>query len=175
MSLRLLDSSFYVRNLFRSFVSLSVVSMRSSSAFPLRFYPSTQYNPIHIRRSQLPSIQFFWRAMSSGILARTALIASVYRRGVTMSPSMRASANGSKGGYGNSRLLHFVSGDVSRVDAASQWFVSRLSGFLVLIVFGSSSRRFFSIPPLHTRLRIYTAIYTDTIIRSTRHGQRQSK
>lgn len=96
-----------------------------------------------------------------------------------MSPSMRASAgaSGSRGGYGNSRLLHFVSGDVSRVDAASQWFVSRLS---VSLFFYLSTRISFSplllySSPLHAILRTYTAIYTDTIIRSTQHGQLQSK
>ena len=55
----------------------------------------------------------------SGVYARAALIASVYSRGVRLTPATRV-----KGGYDNSKLLHFVSGDISRIDSASQWFVS---------------------------------------------------
>ena len=61
--------------------------------------------------------QFFWRSMSTGVLARAALIASIYRRGVALTPKSRTKLN-------NATLVNHISTDVSRVDAASQWFVS---------------------------------------------------
>lgn len=61
--------------------------------------------------------QFFWRSMSTGVLARAALISSVYRRGVSLTPKARTTLN-------NASLVNFISTDVSRVDQCAQWFVS---------------------------------------------------
>ena len=54
--------------------------------------------------------------MSTGVLARAALISATYKRGVYLTPEARKE-------FDNSKLLHFVSGDISRIDAAAQWFV----------------------------------------------------
>ncbi|KAJ7642099.1 ABC protein [Roridomyces roridus] len=59
--------------------------------------------------------QFFFRSMTTGVLARTALISSLYKRAVRLTPSARV-------GLSNSALLNHISTDVSRIDAAAQWF-----------------------------------------------------
>ncbi|KAJ7771298.1 ABC protein [Mycena maculata] len=59
--------------------------------------------------------QFFFRSMITGVLARTALTASIYRRAVHLTPKART-------GLSNSAVLNHVSTDVSRVDACAQWF-----------------------------------------------------
>ncbi|KAI5119967.1 hypothetical protein M0805_004347 [Coniferiporia weirii] len=59
--------------------------------------------------------QFFWRSMSTGVLARAALISSIYRRGVALTPKARTTLN-------NAALVNHISTDVSRIDACSQWF-----------------------------------------------------
>ncbi|KAJ7086329.1 ABC protein [Mycena belliarum] len=61
--------------------------------------------------------QFFFRSMTTGVLARTALTGALYARAVGLSPRARASA-----GLTNSAVLNHVSTDVSRVDACAQWF-----------------------------------------------------
>ena len=55
--------------------------------------------------------------MSTGVLARAALISSIYRRGVMLTPKARTSLS-------NAALVNHISTDVSRIDACSQWFVS---------------------------------------------------
>ncbi|KAH8112628.1 ABC protein [Phellopilus nigrolimitatus] len=61
--------------------------------------------------------QFFWRSMSTGVLARAALISSIYKRGVRLTPKARTTLN-------NAALVNHISTDVSRIDACSQWFVT---------------------------------------------------
>ncbi|KAI0035574.1 ABC protein [Vararia minispora EC-137] len=59
--------------------------------------------------------QFFWRSMSTGVIVRGALTSMVYKRGVMLTPSARNTMP-------NSRLVNFVSSDISRIDACAQWF-----------------------------------------------------
>ncbi|GLB40166.1 putative ABC protein [Lyophyllum shimeji] len=59
--------------------------------------------------------QFFWRAMTTGVLARAALINSIYKRGVNLTGKARTTLS-------NSDLINHISTDVSRVDACAQWF-----------------------------------------------------
>lgn len=63
--------------------------------------------------------QFFWRSMMTGALVRATLITSVYNRGVVLTPKSRTS-------FPNSRLLNYISSDISRVEHAAQWFVSKI-------------------------------------------------
>jgi len=55
--------------------------------------------------------QFFWRSMSTGVLARTALIGSLYKRGLSLTPRERTIHPGSA-------LVNHMSTDISRVDFA---------------------------------------------------------
>ena len=50
--------------------------------------------------------QFFWRSMSTGVLVRGSLTSMIYKRGVRLTPEAR-------GTMPNSRLVNFVSSDVS--------------------------------------------------------------
>ena len=50
--------------------------------------------------------QFFWRSMTTGLLARAALIASVYKRGVNLTGKARTK-------FPNSALVNHISTDVS--------------------------------------------------------------
>ncbi|KAJ7164009.1 ABC protein [Mycena crocata] len=59
--------------------------------------------------------QFFWRSMTTGVLARAALTASIYKRGVRLSGKARTTLT-------NSDILNHVSTDISRIDACAQWF-----------------------------------------------------
>ncbi|KAJ7064091.1 ABC protein [Mycena amicta] len=59
--------------------------------------------------------QFFFRSMATGVLARAALTGAVYERALYLTPTARRRLP-------NSQLLNFVSADISRVDAAAQWF-----------------------------------------------------
>ncbi|KAF9448313.1 ABC protein [Macrolepiota fuliginosa MF-IS2] len=59
--------------------------------------------------------QFFWRSMMTGILSRTTLISSIYKRGVRLTGKSRVYLP-------NSQLVNHISTDVSRIDAAAQWF-----------------------------------------------------
>ncbi|KAJ4479332.1 ABC protein [Lentinula aciculospora] len=60
--------------------------------------------------------QFFWRSMTTGVLARGALTNSVYKRSVVLTGRARIE-------YTNVKLVNSISTDISRIDAASQWFV----------------------------------------------------
>lgn len=106
--------------------------------------------------------QFFWRAMSAGVLARGALIASVYSRGVRLTPATR-----SEGGYDNSKLLHYVSGDISRIDAASQWFVSHRSTFILLFLLPIRSSRSWLMFDLHYSMRLGRHRYKSQFVLSS--------
>ncbi|KAF8582394.1 ABC protein [Ramaria rubella] len=59
--------------------------------------------------------QFFWRSMSTGVLARSALIASIFKRGVFLAPSARPA-------HPSSSLVNHISTDVSRMNDCAQWF-----------------------------------------------------
>ncbi|KAJ7454700.1 ABC protein [Mycena latifolia] len=59
--------------------------------------------------------QFFWRSMTTGVLVRAALTASIYKRGVRLTGKARTTLT-------NSDILNHVSTDVSRIDACAQWF-----------------------------------------------------
>ncbi|TFK93972.1 ABC protein [Polyporus arcularius HHB13444] len=59
--------------------------------------------------------QFFWRSMTTGLLARAALISSIYKRGVSLTGKARMTLP-------NAALVTHISTDVSRVDACAQWF-----------------------------------------------------
>ncbi|KAF8896584.1 P-loop containing nucleoside triphosphate hydrolase protein [Infundibulicybe gibba] len=61
--------------------------------------------------------QFFWRSMTTGVLARGALINSIYKRGVNLTGRARTTLS-------NSDLVNHISTDVSRIDASAQWFVT---------------------------------------------------
>ncbi|KAI6025624.1 P-loop containing nucleoside triphosphate hydrolase protein [Pisolithus orientalis] len=61
------------------------------------------------------SHQFFWRSMSTGVLARAALIASIYERGINLTGKERVKLT-------NAALVNYISTDVSRIDACAQWF-----------------------------------------------------
>ena len=69
--------------------------------------------------SSVSQHQFFWRSMTTGMLARAALIGSIYKRGVNMTGKARTN-------FPNSALVNHISTDVSRIDACAQWFVSKL-------------------------------------------------
>ncbi|EJD47908.1 ABC protein [Auricularia subglabra TFB-10046 SS5] len=59
--------------------------------------------------------QFFWRSMSTGVLARAALISSLYKRGMRLTPKSRTI-------HRHADLVNHISTDVSRIDYAAQWF-----------------------------------------------------
>ncbi|KAJ6471750.1 ABC protein [Mycena vitilis] len=59
--------------------------------------------------------QFFFRSMTTGVLARAALTGAIYERAVHLTPAARLRLS-------NSAVLNHVSTDVSRVDACAQWF-----------------------------------------------------
>ncbi|KAK0235808.1 ABC protein [Armillaria nabsnona] len=65
--------------------------------------------------TSIASHQFFWRSMTTGVLARAALIHSIYKRGVVLTGKARTQ-------FSNAALINHISTDVSRIDAASQWF-----------------------------------------------------
>ncbi|KAL5526288.1 hypothetical protein ACEPAF_8011 [Sanghuangporus sanghuang] len=71
--------------------------------------------------------QFFWRSMSTGVLARAALISSIYKRGVMLTPKARTTLN-------NAALVNHISTDVSRIDACSQWFHAAWTAPIQVIV-----------------------------------------
>ena len=59
--------------------------------------------------------QFFFRSMSTGVLARAALISSLYKRGMRLTPKSRTV-------HRHADLVNHISTDVSRIDYAAQWF-----------------------------------------------------
>ncbi|KAH7925482.1 ABC protein [Leucogyrophana mollusca] len=59
--------------------------------------------------------QFFWRSMTTGVLARAALTAAIYERGVNLTGKARVKLT-------NATLVNHISTDVSRIDACAQWF-----------------------------------------------------
>ncbi|KAF9221251.1 P-loop containing nucleoside triphosphate hydrolase protein [Gyrodon lividus] len=79
----------------------------------------------HARAAGEPVPNFFRRSMTAGVLARAALIASVYERGVSLTGKGRVK-------FTNATLVNHISTDVSRIDTCAQWFVSRISLFASL-------------------------------------------
>ncbi|SCZ99314.1 BZ3500_MvSof-1268-A1-R1_Chr7-2g09480 [Microbotryum saponariae] len=65
--------------------------------------------------ASLGSHQFFARSASTGVLARSTLIASIYRRSTTLSGKARTVMT-------NGRLVNHVGTDVSRIDFAAGFF-----------------------------------------------------
>ncbi|KAJ7063750.1 ABC protein [Mycena amicta] len=59
--------------------------------------------------------QFFHRSMVTGVAARAALTACIYKRSVRLTGKERIKLT-------NSKILNYISTDVSRIDACSQWF-----------------------------------------------------
>ncbi|KAJ3872779.1 ABC protein [Lentinula edodes] len=65
--------------------------------------------------ASLTQHQFFWRSMITGVLTRGALINSIYKRSVVLNAKSRVK-------HPNANLVNHISTDVSRIDAAAQWF-----------------------------------------------------
>ncbi|KIO01559.1 hypothetical protein M404DRAFT_149655 [Pisolithus tinctorius Marx 270] len=100
--------------------------------------------------------QFFWHSMETGVLARAALIACIYERGVKLTGKERVKLT-------NAALINRISTDVSRVDACAQWFVTwtapiqvTICLIILLVELGPSALAGFSlfvlIIPLQQRL-----------------------
>ncbi|KAG1865922.1 ABC protein, partial [Suillus subalutaceus] len=70
--------------------------------------------------SSICSHQFFWRSMAVGVLARAALITCIYERGVNLTGKARVK-------HDNATLVNHISTDVSRINAAAQWFMTYCS------------------------------------------------
>ncbi|KAF9565380.1 ABC protein, partial [Agrocybe pediades] len=70
---------------------------------------------IVVMTSSVCQNQFFWRSMAAGVFARSALIKSIYKRGVNLTSKARTNIS-------NSDLVNHVSTDVSRIDSCAQWF-----------------------------------------------------
>ncbi|KAG1879712.1 ABC protein [Suillus subluteus] len=70
--------------------------------------------------SSICSHQFFWRSMAVGVLARAALITCIYERGVNLTGKARVKLD-------NATLVNHISTDVSRINAAAQWFMTYCS------------------------------------------------
>ncbi|TBU32613.1 P-loop containing nucleoside triphosphate hydrolase protein [Dichomitus squalens] len=75
--------------------------------------------------------QFFWRSMNTGLLARAALISSIYKRGISLTGKARTTLP-------NAALVTHISTDVSRVDACAQWFVT-ICLIILLVQLGPSA------------------------------------
>ncbi|KAF8900175.1 ABC protein [Gymnopilus junonius] len=70
--------------------------------------------------------QFYGRTMLTGMLARSALIRSIFRRALHITGKARTEIT-------NSDLLNHISADVSRIDASAQWFVIWTAPIQILI------------------------------------------
>ncbi|KAJ6571136.1 hypothetical protein B0H19DRAFT_657645 [Mycena capillaripes] len=65
--------------------------------------------------ASVPQYQFFHRSIVTGVAARAALTACIYKHGVRLTGKERVTLISSK-------ILNFISTDVSRIDACSPWF-----------------------------------------------------
>ncbi|KAG2050217.1 P-loop containing nucleoside triphosphate hydrolase protein [Suillus hirtellus] len=71
--------------------------------------------------------QFYWRSMSTGVLARAALITCIYERGANLTGKARVKLS-------NAALVNHISTDVSRIDTAAQWLhISRAKVLLEVL------------------------------------------
>ncbi|KAL0573575.1 hypothetical protein V5O48_008389 [Marasmius crinis-equi] len=77
--------------------------------------------------SSVTQHQFFYRSMTTGVLARAALTNSIYKRGVVLSGKDRVH-------FTNANLMTFISTDCSRIDAAAQWFHAGWTSPLQVII-----------------------------------------
>ncbi|KAF7327458.1 ABC protein [Mycena kentingensis (nom. inval.)] len=59
--------------------------------------------------------QYFTQAITTGVLVRAALTASIYQRGVRLTGKARTTLT-------NARILNHLSTDLTRIDACAQWF-----------------------------------------------------
>ncbi|KAI6025620.1 ABC protein [Pisolithus orientalis] len=121
--------------------------------------------------------QFFWRSMSTGVLARAALIASIYERGVNLTGKERVKLT-------NAALVNHISTDVSRIDACAQWFHAAWTApiqvticlIILLVELGPSALAGFSlfilIIPLQQRMM---ALQHRTRLRSMIWTERRTK
>ncbi|KAG8903099.1 hypothetical protein FRC01_009328, partial [Tulasnella sp. 417] len=71
--------------------------------------------------------QFFWRSMNAGVLARCALISSLYKRGLKLTPKARSK-------HTNASLINHMSTDISRIDYAAAWFHAVWTAPIQLII-----------------------------------------
>ncbi|KAG8971979.1 hypothetical protein FRC05_010514, partial [Tulasnella sp. 425] len=71
--------------------------------------------------------QFFWRSMNAGVLARCALISSLYKRGLKLTPKARSK-------HTNAALVNHMSTDISRIDYAAAWFHALWTAPIQIIV-----------------------------------------
>ncbi|EMD34176.1 CsMn25 [Gelatoporia subvermispora B] len=104
--------------------------------------------------------QFFWRSMTTGMLAKAALISSIYKRGVLLTGKARTKLP-------NATLVNHISSDVSRIDACAQWFHASWTApiqvticlIILLVNLGPSALAGFSlfllIVPLQERVMSY--------------------
>ncbi|KIY51798.1 P-loop containing nucleoside triphosphate hydrolase protein [Fistulina hepatica ATCC 64428] len=116
--------------------------------------------------------QFFWRSMSAGVLARAALINSIYKRAVVFNGKSRTQIP-------NSAVVNHISTDVSRIDYCAQWFHAtwvapiQISVCLMIlcIQLGPSALAGFSlfvmITPLQERMMTYQAVARRVIVKWT--------
>ncbi|KIJ66694.1 hypothetical protein HYDPIDRAFT_149564 [Hydnomerulius pinastri MD-312] len=117
--------------------------------------------------------QFFWRSMATGVLARAALIACIYERGVNLTGKARVKLT-------NATLVNHISTDVSRIDACAQWFHAAWTApiqvtvclIILLVELGPSALAGFSlfvliipvqerIMTLQHRVRLSSMVWTD--------------
>ncbi|KAL4079849.1 P-loop containing nucleoside triphosphate hydrolase protein [Scleroderma yunnanense] len=117
--------------------------------------------------------QFFWRSMTTGVLARATLITCIYERGVNLTGKERVKLT-------NAALVNHISTDVSRIDSGAQWFVSLWTGpisvvlclVILLVELGLSALVGFSLfvlvfplqermMSLQHRLRIRSVVWTE--------------
>ncbi|KAF7349803.1 ABC protein [Mycena venus] len=71
--------------------------------------------------------QFFHKSIVTGVAARVALTACIYKRGVRLTGKERVTLT-------NSKILDFISTDVSRIDACSQPWTAPLQVTICLII-----------------------------------------
>ncbi|KAJ7874637.1 hypothetical protein B0H13DRAFT_2348477 [Mycena leptocephala] len=67
--------------------------------------------------------QFLHRSTATGVAVRAALTTCIYKRGVRLTGKDRVTLT-------NSKILNFISTDVSRIDACSQWFHAGKKSFI---------------------------------------------
>ncbi|KIK55762.1 hypothetical protein GYMLUDRAFT_831145 [Collybiopsis luxurians FD-317 M1] len=104
--------------------------------------------------ASLTQHQFFWRSMITGVLARGALINSIYKRSVVLTAKSRVK-------HSNADIINHISTDVSRIDAAAQWFhcgwtapIQVLVCLIILLVqLGPSALAGFALFPLAAPLQ----------------------
>ncbi|KJX98805.1 ABC transporter protein YOR1 [Zymoseptoria brevis] len=77
----------------------------------------------------MANVHGFYRSYTTGILLRSALIDSLFRRTSAFSPLERASHN-----LGTSRIISMISTDVSRIDFASGYFHATWTSIIQILI-----------------------------------------